>query len=63
MHFSLKRIAFTAILAIGCLLTRAQPLAYNQQAVDSIIKAHGGEINVMSSEGMETKFTVVLPIA
>lgn len=28
-----------------------------------IIKAHGGEINVMSSEGMETKFTVVLPIA
>jgi signal transduction histidine kinase len=29
----------------------------------NIIKAHGGEINVMSSEGMETKFTVVLPIA
>jgi signal transduction histidine kinase len=28
-----------------------------------IIKAHGGEINVISSEGVETKFTVVLPIA
>jgi two-component system, NtrC family, sensor kinase len=38
MLFPLKRIAFTCILAICCLLTRAQPLAYNQQAVDSIIK-------------------------
>jgi signal transduction histidine kinase len=29
----------------------------------NIIKAHGGEINVTSSEGLETKFNVVLPIA
>jgi signal transduction histidine kinase len=38
MHFPLKRLAFTCILAICFLLTRAQPLAYNQQTVDSILK-------------------------
>jgi hypothetical protein len=38
MHILLKRIAITSTFVICCLLTHSQPLAYNQQTVDSILK-------------------------